>query len=113
MKNNRGITTYKLKCASHYEMKVSHDSSTAILEILDVVIVDDEEDEDTRPLHIGLLDHVGEPQQCGTDHVNEGMCSLRTRLRTPRASNPQEQESQERERERDFHHKTDLTVRYL
>jgi hypothetical protein len=82
-KNNRGITTYKLKCASHYEMKVSHDSSTAILEILDVVIVDDEEDEDTRHLHIGLLDHVGEPQQCGTDHVNEGMCSLRTRWRTP------------------------------
>jgi hypothetical protein len=105
-KNNRGSTTYKLKRASHSEMKVSHDSSSAILEILDVVIFDDEEDEDTRHLHIGPLDHVGELQQCSTDHINEGMCSLRTHWRTPRTSNPQEKESRERERERDFHHKT-------
>jgi hypothetical protein len=80
-----------LKRASRLEMKVRHGSSAAVPEILDATIADGEEDRDTRPLHTGPSDRVGEPHQCSTNHLDEGMYSSRTRQRTPQ--------------ERDFHQK--------
>jgi hypothetical protein len=85
-------------------MKVRHGSSDAVPEILDAVVANGEEDGDTRPLHTGPSDHVGEPQQCSTNHLDEGMYSSRTRQRTLQ--------------ERDFHQKkivsnSEIERRYL
>jgi hypothetical protein len=55
----------RLNCS---EIEVRHGSSAAVLEILEAVVADGEEDGDTRPLHTGLPNRVGEPQRCSTKH---------------------------------------------
>jgi hypothetical protein len=53
------------------EIEVRHGLSATVPEILDAAVADDEEDGDTRPLHTGLPNRVGEPQRCSTKHLQQ------------------------------------------
>jgi hypothetical protein len=53
------------------KIEVRHDLSAAVPKILDAAVANVEEDGDTRPLHTGLPNRVGEPQRCITKHLQQ------------------------------------------
>jgi hypothetical protein len=54
--------THKLNHLNYSVIEVRHGLSAAVPEILNAAVADGEEDGDTRPLHTGPPNRVGEPQ---------------------------------------------------